>query len=339
MKKRGKKRSKSKKKKPKKKVYQTIKKTVTTTTVVKREVKRKKKPKKRTKRKSVKKAKKKVKKKSRKINRKKIKKAKKKPKRKVIKTKKNFPKIVPLHAPEYFVKVHNDLDIMIKSIKINNPGLPSEIEQAFRIVDRKFFIKKEPYEDEAKHVAFGQTISQPTTVARMLKKLELKPGLNVLEIGTNTGYHAAIASRLVYPGTVTTIEIFPKLAHNAINNINKIIKHLKSKKLKKEFEVRFVVGDALDRDNPIWFEKYDRIFFTAGVSKEHLAEIKQMGHILLREGGLILFPSRKFFDYGGLELWEKKRGKLRLIVKEPGYAFVPIIRQEDLNTLYKVVKK
>ncbi|MEM4703025.1 MAG: hypothetical protein QXP53_00880 [Candidatus Pacearchaeota archaeon] len=237
-----------------------------------------------------------------------------------------------------FIPVKNELELMIKSIKINNPGLPPEIEQAFRIVDRKFFVKHDPYSDEAKHIAFGQTISQPTTIARMLKKIELRPGLDVLEIGTNTGYHAALASWLVYPGQVTTIEIFQPLAENAIKNINRFIESL-DKKERKKFEIQFVVGDALDKENPIWKQKYDRIFFTAGVSKEHLPRVKEMGQSLLREDGLILFPTREFFDYGGLEVWQFRGGNLYLVSREPGYAFVPLIHEKDLEEIYKVVKK
>ncbi|UCD20633.1 MAG: hypothetical protein JSW08_02560 [archaeon] len=283
-------------------------------------------------------------KKKRKTSRKKVKrKTKKKIKRKVKKRaiKKRKKKTVRKirRKTEHRVKINNEMELMIKSIKINNTGLPIHIEEAFRIVDRKFFVKSHPYEDEAKHIAFGQTISQPTTVARMLHKLDLWPGLDVLEIGTNTGYHAALTSYLVFPGTVTTCEIFPKLAHGAINNINNFIKKIKNNKLKKKFEIQFVIGDALNIDNPIWFNKYDRIFFTAGVSKEHLKDVKHMARHLLKERGVLLFPSREFFDYGGLEIWEFRKGELRFVSKERGYSFVPLMRQKDLKDIYKVVNK
>ncbi|MEM2089736.1 MAG: hypothetical protein QXL88_01440 [Candidatus Pacearchaeota archaeon] len=266
-----------------------------------------------------------------------MKKSKKKRKHRKIKSRKKKTKKSKIQK-KIFIPVKNELELMIKSIKINNPGLPEEIEQAFRIVDRKFFVKDDPYSDEAKHIAFGQTISQPTTIARMLRKLELRPGLDVLEVGTNTGYHAALVSWLVYPGQVTTIEIFQPLTENAIKNINNFIAHL-DKKFRKRFEIRFVVGDALDKENPIWNQTYDRIFFTAGVSKEHLPLVKEMGQKLLREKGLLLFPYREFFDYGGLEVWEKRNNKLHLLSREPGYAFVPLIREKDLQDIYQVVRK
>jgi protein-L-isoaspartate(D-aspartate) O-methyltransferase len=240
---------------------------------------------------------------------------------------------------EHLVPVKNELELMIKSIKINNPGLKQEIEDVFRTVDRKFFVKNSPYIDDAIHIAFGQTISQPTTVARMLNRLELSPGLDVLEVGTNTGYHAALTSDLVFPGTVTTVEIFPKLADDAIKNINRFIKSLKNKKLKEKFEIQFIIGDALDKRNHIWLKKYDRIFFTAGVSKEHIKRVKEMALTLLNDDGLILFPSRDFYDYGGLELWKFKAGRLTLISKEQGYSFVPILSQKDLTDIYRVVNK
>ena len=101
-----------------------------------------------------------------------------------------------------------ELDLMVKSIKINNPGIGEEITKAFSICDRAFFVTDDPYRDEPKHIAHNQTISQPSTVARMLSVLKLEKRNNVLEIGTNTGYHAVLVSWLVFPGSVMTIEIF-----------------------------------------------------------------------------------------------------------------------------------
>jgi protein-L-isoaspartate(D-aspartate) O-methyltransferase len=230
-----------------------------------------------------------------------------------------------------------EFEAMIKSIKINNPGLSQEIESAFRFVDRKFFVKRTPYIDEAVHIAHGQTISQPTTIARMLQKLELRPGLDVLEIGTNTGYHAALVSYLVYPGEVTTCEIFPALVENAIKNINNFVKQIKNKEMKKRFEINIITGDALNNKNPIWNKKYDRIYFTAGISREYFSLLKEMARTLLNDDGLILFPTREFYDYGGLEVWRLKNSSLKLVSNEQGYSFVPIIRQADLEEIYRVV--
>jgi len=69
------------------------------------------------------------------------------------------------------------------------------------------------YDDKPLHIGLGQTISQPYMVARMTELLRLEPGDKVLEIGTGSGYQAAILSRLA--GQVWTIERHPSLAERA----------------------------------------------------------------------------------------------------------------------------
>lgn len=229
-----------------------------------------------------------------------------------------------------------DFELMIKSIKINNPGISEEILKPFRICDRAFFIKDDPYRDEPKHVAHGQTISQPSTIARMLRLLRIQKGNDVLEIGTNTGYHAALVAYFVFPGTVRTIEIFSDLAERAKKNVKKLIASLKNKKEASKFsKINIFSGDALNKKTAIWKYKYDRIFFTAGVDADKINNVKKMGLQLLKENGLILYPTRKVWDYGALEIWQKKKNTLKPILKEEGYAFVPLLKKEDLKELYE----
>ncbi|HET7046646.1 MAG TPA: protein-L-isoaspartate(D-aspartate) O-methyltransferase [Solirubrobacteraceae bacterium] len=66
------------------------------------------------------------------------------------------------------------------------------------------------YENVALPIACGQTISQPLVVARMLETLELRPDDRVLDIGTGSGYHAALLAQLA--GHVWSIERHPKLS-------------------------------------------------------------------------------------------------------------------------------
>lgn len=67
---------------------------------------------------------------------------------------------------------------------------------AMRKVERHLFVpdsvKHHAYRDSALPIGFGQTISQPFTVAYMTQAMELKPGNKVLEVGTGSGYQAAI---------------------------------------------------------------------------------------------------------------------------------------------------
>src|SRR6476646_662191 len=66
------------------------------------------------------------------------------------------------------------------------------------------------YENVALPIACGQTISQPLVVARMLETLQLRPDDRVLDIGTGSGYHAALLARLARHGW--TIERHAKLS-------------------------------------------------------------------------------------------------------------------------------
>jgi len=233
-------------------------------------------------------------------------------------------------------KAKKELDLMIKSIKINNPGISEEILKSFRVVDRAFFTKEESYRDEPKHIAHGQTISQPSTIARMIRLCRLEKGNNVLEIGTNTGYHAALVAYLIFPGSVKTIEIFPDLAEMARKNIKKLMKEKKN--TKKFSKIKIFAGDALDKSTEIWKHSYDRVYFTAGVDPDRINKVKNMGLELLKEDGLLLYPTRESWDYGALVIWKKEGEKLNLVMKEKGYAFVPLLRKEELEEMYSKLK-
>jgi protein-L-isoaspartate(D-aspartate) O-methyltransferase len=93
--------------------------------------------------------------------------------------------------------------------------------EAMRVVPRETFVDPEleefAYEDSALPIAEGQTISQPYIVALMLDAAEIKPGDRVLDIGTGSGYAAAVASRIA--ARVYTIERHRKLAERARQRI------------------------------------------------------------------------------------------------------------------------
>jgi len=69
------------------------------------------------------------------------------------------------------------------------------------------------YDDRALPIGHGQTISQPLIVAMMLEALELKGDERVLDVGTGSGYQAALLDRLAWQ--VYSIEIIPELVHSA----------------------------------------------------------------------------------------------------------------------------
>lgn len=102
--------------------------------------------------------------------------------------------------------------------------LSFEVFNAFKKVSRHLFV---PYEEESYaylnrplSIGEGQTISQPFIVVLMTELLDVQPTDKILEIGTGSGYQAAILSHLA--SEVYTIEIFPSLARQAHDRFKKL---------------------------------------------------------------------------------------------------------------------
>ena len=145
-------------------------------------------------------------------------------------------------------------------------------------VPREVFVPLEQrhraYEDEALPIDAGQTISQPTVVAHMTEALALESGHRVLEIGTGSGYQAAVLAELA--GEVLTVERHAALAEQA----RRTLEYLGYKK------VQVIVGDGTLG----WSEAapYDRIIVTAAapVVPGHLVEqLAPRGRLVLPVGG------------------------------------------------------
>jgi len=136
------------------------------------------------------------------------------------------------------------------------------------VVDRSF-----AYRDSALGIACGQTISQPFVVAYMTEQLQLKKDHKVLEIGTGSGYQAAVLSRLCRH--VLTIERYRTLADGARARLEKLDYH--------NIEVMF--GDGFDI--PPGAGDFDRIIVTAAMEQipEKLLERLVPGGILIAPVG------------------------------------------------------
>jgi protein-L-isoaspartate(D-aspartate) O-methyltransferase len=80
--------------------------------------------------------------------------------------------------------------------------------------------RRRAYDNVALPIACGQTISQPLVVARMLELLELGPQDRVLDVGTGSGYHAALLALLA--GEVLTIERHPELSELAHETLDEL---------------------------------------------------------------------------------------------------------------------
>jgi len=160
------------------------------------------------------------------------------------------------------------------------------------------------YGDHPCPIGHNQTISQPFIVAYMTWKMDLKPGEKVLEIGTGSGYQAAILAEL---GTeVYSIEIIPELAEHA------------KKVLKREgYEsIRLLEGDGYKG----WPEHapFDAVIVTCAPANVPQALVDQ-----LREGGRMIVPVGRFNQR--LVILRKRKGR---IVQENDLAvrFVPMVK-------------
>jgi len=110
-----------------------------------------------------------------------------------------------------------EADVAATSREIGRKALDRRVMDAMARVPRHEFVpeKESPYayENRPLPIGYGQTISQPYIVALMTELLDVKPGAVALEIGTGSGYQAAVLSHLV--SVVYTIEIVPELASSA----------------------------------------------------------------------------------------------------------------------------
>ncbi len=187
--------------------------------------------------------------------------------------------------------------------------------QALRDTPRHFFVsgqqRKFAYLDMALPIGEGQTISPPFVVATMTQALAPQPTHRVLEIGTGSGYQAAVLSPLV--ADVYSIEIVPSLGRSA----ERLLKRLKYK------NVHTKIGDGFQG----WPEHapFDSIIVTCSPERPPLALVQQ-----LREGGRMVIPVGERFQQT-LVLYTKVNGKLQAEPLEPTF-FVPMTgRAEELR--------
>ena len=165
------------------------------------------------------------------------------------------------------------------------------------------------YEDYPLPIDEGQTISQPYVVALMTEALRLKPYDRVLEIGTGSGYQAAILAEIVKE--VYTIEIRKGLAEKA----EKRLKEMGYKNVKVKY------GDGY-----FGWEEYtpfDAIIITAAANHIPPSLIKQ-----LKEGGRLIIPLGSTVYSQTLMLAIKKKGELNL-QEITSVRFVPMIGEAE----------
>jgi len=181
---------------------------------------------------------------------------------------------------------------------------------ACKKIPREEFIgpehQKLAYIDAPLMIGEGQTISQPFTVAMMTQLLKLKPSDKVLEVGTGSGYQAAILAEICKEGRVWTIERFDNLALKA----RKTLRNLRY--LNVEITVRDGTKGLPDE------APFDAIIVTAAAPEVPQPLVDQ-----LKIGGHLVMPVGGEWHQEMVRLTKTKEG----IERENfgGYRFVPLV--------------
>jgi protein-L-isoaspartate(D-aspartate) O-methyltransferase len=196
---------------------------------------------------------------------------------------------------------------------------------AMRALDRAAFLppqsRIDAYLDEPAAIGLGQTCSQPSMVAFMLDKLDVRPGARVLEVGAGCGYAAALIALICSPGgSVVAAEILPELAATAGINCSAALAAARPLGWASTAAVEVAAVDAsagLPERAP-----FDRIILSAGVRRSSFREEPLVAQ--LAEGGILLYPEAR-----GRLFRVRRRG--RWIVRD-GWSGVAFVRLEGTNS-------
>lgn len=183
-----------------------------------------------------------------------------------------------------------------------------KVKEAFTDIDRADFVdedyKVEAYEDYPLPIGFGQSISQPTTVAFMLELLDAQDGEHVLDVGSGSGFSTALLGHMVgSEGSVYGLEVIPELVEKGKKNVEK-------------YNLGQIHMLAItDKSKLFELPQFDRILVNAD-SKELPEDLIS----LIKEGGTIVIP----LD-GTLYKIRKTELGITEDARFPGFSFVPYV--------------
>lgn len=187
----------------------------------------------------------------------------------------------------------------------------SKVEEAILGTPREEFVpeqyKEHAYADAPLSIGHGQTVSQPSVVAKMTQWLQPEEGDKILEVGAGSGWQAAILGRLVdSEGEVYSVERIQALAKGATKNLE---------------EVGIENVEVIHGDGSIGLETnapYDGVICTAACPS-----VPEEWKEQTEEGGRIVAPVGGGFTQNMLVL-EKEDGEIKTVKRERGYRFVPL---------------
>ncbi|KXB08053.1 hypothetical protein AKJ56_01940 [candidate division MSBL1 archaeon SCGC-AAA382N08] len=208
---------------------------------------------------------------------------------------------------------------MVNSLKKRGYLKNSKIIEAFQKVRREEFVpprvKEDAYADRPLSIGNDQTISAPSMIAIMLEVLEAEKGQKILEIGTGSGYNAALLAEIVGDeGRVYSLERLESVAETGKKNLKK----------NGYKQVKVIVKDGTkgyEEESP-----WDRIIITACAPEVPKTLKKQ-----LKVGGILVGPVGEHYRSQTL-LEMEKEGKEKIKTRKHGTcAFVPLIGEFGWN--------
>ncbi|MBU0632771.1 protein-L-isoaspartate O-methyltransferase [bacterium] len=205
--------------------------------------------------------------------------------------------------------IHNVSNSALVSYLVESGALHTRnIIEAFQNIDRADFVASDVnssmiYGDFPLQIGHQQTISQPSTVAKMLEMLAPKEGEKILDIGSGSGWTTALLAHIVKDkGLVIGVERIRSVMEFGRANL---------KKYKFKNAEIMQAGAALGMPS----EKFDRILVSAAADEFPTRLIEQ-----LKIGGKLVIPVRNYI----FEVTKKADDKLE-VLEHYGYSFVPLV--------------